>query len=36
MSAELIANRIPLPPGLDASDPNEALQQFLGRSTRDE
>src|SRR3954465_2683891 len=35
-SAEPIANRVPLPPGLGASDPDQALQQFLGQSTWDE
>jgi SRSO17 transposase len=35
-SAEPIANRVPLPPGLEVSDPDQALQQFLGQSTWDE
>src|SRR4051794_5024154 len=35
-SAEPIANRVPLPPGLGVSDPDQALQQFLGQSTWDE
>src|SRR6059036_3079894 len=35
-SAEPIANRVPLPPGLVVSDPDQALQQFLGQSTWDE
>src|SRR5262245_42156728 len=35
-SAEPIANRVPLPPGLDVSDPDQTLQQFLGQSTWDE
>jgi SRSO17 transposase len=35
-SVEPIANRIPLPDGLDVSDPDQALQQFLGQSTWDE
>src|SRR6476661_1865272 len=35
-SVEPIANRIPPPPGLDVSDPDQALQQFLGQSTWDE
>jgi len=35
-SAEPIADRVPLPPGLDVSDPDQALQQFLGQSTWDE
>jgi SRSO17 transposase len=35
-SAEPIAHRIPLPAGLDVSDPDQALQQFLGQSTWDE
>ncbi len=35
-SAEPIANRVPLPPGLQVSDPDQALQQFLGQSTWDE
>ena len=35
-SVEPIANRVPLPPGLEVSDPDQALQQFLGQSTWDE
>jgi SRSO17 transposase len=35
-SAEPMAARVPLPPGLDVSDPDQALQQFLGQSTWDE
>src|SRR4051795_2773614 len=35
-SAEPIASRVPLPPGLEVSDPDQALQQFLGQSTWDE
>src|SRR3954465_5371453 len=35
-SAEPMAARVPLPEGLDVSDPGQALQQFLGRSTWDE
>jgi SRSO17 transposase len=35
-SAEPMANRIPLPVGLDVTDPDQALQQFLGQSTWDE
>jgi SRSO17 transposase len=35
-SAEPMAARIPLPPGLEVSDPDQALQQFLGQSTWDE
>jgi SRSO17 transposase len=35
-SVEPIANRIPLPDGLDVSDPDQALQQFLGQSPWDE
>jgi hypothetical protein len=35
-SAEPMAARVPLPPGLGVSDPDQALQQFLGQSTWDE
>jgi SRSO17 transposase len=35
-SVEPMADRVPLPPGLDVSDPDQALQQFLGQSTWDE
>jgi SRSO17 transposase len=35
-SAEPRAARVPLPEGLAASDPDQALQQFLGQSTWDE
>src|SRR3954468_18953285 len=35
-SVEPIANRVPLPEGLDVSDPDQALQQFLGQSPWDE
>src|SRR6478735_6550174 len=35
-SAEPIAARVPLPYGLSVSDPDQALQQFLGQSTWDE
>ena len=35
-SAEPMAARVPLPGGLDVSDPDQALQQFLGQSTWDE
>jgi SRSO17 transposase len=35
-SAEPMAARVPLPPGLDVADPDQALQQFLGQSTWDE
>jgi SRSO17 transposase len=35
-SAEPMAARVPLPDGLDVSDPDQALQQFLGQSTWDE
>src|SRR4051812_19777756 len=35
-TAEPIAARVPLPEGLDVSDPDQALQQFLGQSTWDE
>ena len=35
-SVEPIANRVTLPAGLDVSDPDQALQQFLGQSTWDE
>src|SRR5215472_5414741 len=35
-SAEPMAARVPLPPSLDVSDPDQALQQFLGQSTWDE
>src|SRR5918998_2355804 len=35
-SAEPMAARVPLPPGLEVSDPDQALQQFLGQSTWDE
>src|SRR5215210_5578388 len=35
-SAEPMAARVPLPEGLDVSDPDQALQQFLGQSTWDE
>jgi SRSO17 transposase len=35
-SAEPMAARVPLPPGLDVADPEQALQQFLGQSTWDE
>ena len=31
-----MAARVPLPPGLDVSDPDQALQQFPGQSTWDE
>ena len=31
-----MATRIPLPPGLQVADPDQALQQFLGQSTWDE
>jgi SRSO17 transposase len=34
--AEPMAARVPLPPGLDVSDPDQAPQQFLGPSTWDE
>jgi SRSO17 transposase len=35
-SAEPMAARVPLPPSLNVSDPEQALQQFLGQSTWDE
>jgi SRSO17 transposase len=35
-SAEPMAARVPLPDDLDVSDPDQALQQFLGQSTWDE
>jgi SRSO17 transposase len=35
-SAEPMAGRVALPAGLDVSDPDQALQQFLGQSTWDE
>src|SRR3954465_73679 len=35
-SVEPMAARVPLPEGLDVSDPDQALQQFLGQSTWDE
>src|SRR5262249_4864795 len=35
-SAEPMAARVPLPEGLEVSDPDQALQQFLGQSTWDE
>jgi SRSO17 transposase len=35
-SAEPMAARVPLPQGLEVSDPDQALQQFLGQSTWDE
>jgi SRSO17 transposase len=35
-SAEPMAARVPLPDGLHVSDPDQALQQFLGQSTWDE
>jgi SRSO17 transposase len=35
-SAEPMAARVPPPEGLDVSDPDRALQQFLGQSTWDE
>src|SRR6516164_516793 len=35
-SAEPMAARVPLPEGLVVSDPDQALQQFLGQSTWDE
>jgi SRSO17 transposase len=35
-SIEPMAARVPLPPGLEVSDPDQALQQFLGQSTWDE
>jgi SRSO17 transposase len=35
-SAEPMAARVPRPPGLEVSDPDQALQQFLGQSTWDE
>ena len=31
-----MADRVPLPEGLDVSDPDQALQQFLAQSTWDE
>jgi SRSO17 transposase len=34
-SAEPMAARVPLPEGLEVSDPDQALQQFLGQSTWD-
>src|SRR5205807_8483618 len=34
--AEPMAARVPLPEGLEVSDPDQALQQFLGQSTWDE
>jgi SRSO17 transposase len=33
---EPMADRVPLPEGLEVSDPDQALQQFLGQSTWDE
>src|SRR5437764_9058006 len=35
-SAEPMAARVPRPEGLDVSDPDQALQQFLGQSPWDE
>src|SRR3954449_4130593 len=35
-SAEPMAARVPMPEGLDVSDPDQALQQFLGQGTWDE
>jgi SRSO17 transposase len=35
-SVEPMAARVPLPAGLDVTDPDQALQQFLGQSTWDE
>jgi SRSO17 transposase len=35
-SVEPMADRVPLPEGLEVSDPDQALQQFLGQSTWDE
>src|SRR3954465_2029043 len=35
-SAEPMAARVPLPEGQEVSDPDQALQQFLGQSTWDE
>ncbi|QDV34402.1 IS701 family transposase [Tautonia plasticadhaerens] len=35
-SAEPMAARVPPPAGLEVSDPDQALQQFLGQSTWDE
>ena len=35
-SVEPMAARVPLPEGLEVSDPDQALQQFLGQSTWDE
>src|SRR5438094_501436 len=35
-SVEPMAARVPPPEGLDVSDPDQALQQFLGQSTWDE
>src|SRR3954447_24435219 len=35
-SAEPMAARVPMPEGLAVSDPDQALQQFLGQSTWDE
>jgi SRSO17 transposase len=35
-SVEPMATRVPLPPGLAVSDPDQALQQFLSQSTWDE
>ncbi len=35
-SAEPMAARVPLPEGLEVSDPDQALQPSLGQSTRDE
>src|SRR5579871_1683915 len=35
-SAGPMAARVPLPEGLDVSDPDQALQQFLGQNTWDE
>jgi SRSO17 transposase len=35
-SVEPMAARVPLPDGLGVSDPDQALQQFLGQSTWDE
>ena len=33
-SAEPMAARVPLPEGLDVSDPDQALQQFLGQGLK--
>lgn len=35
-SVEPMAARVPLPPGLEVADPDQALQQFLGQSPWDE